>query len=199
MIRWVGLLLALMASPTQAQDRVYRQGFETPCTHLPSPLRSTLQQTYSSYYGVAFGQQHVWAANYITNVDVIAPPSVQSIGVHSYSFPAPPAAQTGTLRTPSTPYGVVFAISDQCGVFDVPPACIMITSSILLWSTETNPSVGKCALTPGQPYFMNVAYFNYPIYLSNAGSLQSTCVANPNCNSQTCSYQCNYQHMASQP
>lgn len=197
-MKWIVIFLLLL-QPVQAQDRVYRQGFDTPCTNLPTPLLSTFQSTYRNYYGVDFGQQHSWIANYISNVLVINPPSTSSIGVHSYSFPAPTAGQSGTLRTPSTPYGVVFAISNQCGVFDVPPTCIMIQSSILLWSTEANASAGKCKLEPSTPYYMNVAYFNYPVYLGNAGTILPTCATPPSCGAQTCRYECNYHHMASQP
>jgi len=178
---------------------MYREGFERPCTFLPKPFLSTSILTYRGYYGVDFGQQHSWIANYISNVLIVSPPSIKSIGVHSYSFNGPALNQSGTLRTPSTPFGVVFSISEQCGVFDAPSACTMIQSSILQWSTNPSAGAGYCKLTPNTPYYFNVAYFDYVKYVGNATNIVSTCTQTPNCNSQQCRYECNYHHMASQP
>ena len=193
------LLLSLCSGYVFGSDRVFREGFEQPCQFLPLPLKSSLVRSYSSYFGVPFGQPHTWIPNYIRNVLIIDPPSIRSIGVHSYSFQGPSINQSGSLRTPSTPFGVVFSITDQCGSFESSSSCTMIESSILQWSTYPNAPDGLCRLTPNKTYYLNVAYFDYRKYLVNSNDIQSTCRAAPNCNSQTCTYECNYHHMASQP
>lgn len=189
-------LMVLAASPW-AQDRVYRDTFAQPCLDLPGPLRASNVRTYRAHYGVEFGQQHQWIATYVSNTHTINPPGTERVRVDAYSFVAPEPS-SGLLRTSSTMHGVIYSLSEQCGAFEAPPACQMLESSMLAWSTRPDAPAGLCRLEAGKPYYLSVAFFNFRAYSADANVIESSCERDPNCNSQTCTVTCNYHHMSSE-
>jgi hypothetical protein len=147
----------------------------TGCDNLEAPFVSGTVSTYQSKFGVDFGGYHSWLSD-ATGGNTYANGVLQSIKVRSYSFNAPQAGKSGDLKLPSTLPGIAYSISSQCGDFNVPAACQAVNNGNPVWSTKPGAPNGHCKLIPGQPYYLNVAWFDYHTYLQN-GSVVSTCVS----------------------
>jgi hypothetical protein len=159
----------------------------THCDDLPAPLVASVTESYESFAGIEFGESHTWAWGTARNTYVGA--EVQSIEVRSFSFVAPPAGRTGKVNFPSTTAGISVSVGRQCGRFDVPSACLGVASSAITWSTEASPASFRCALVPGQTYYLSYAWFGLADYLAD-GSMPSTCTCpGTNCLSDQASCQ----------
>ncbi|MBX3725761.1 MAG: hypothetical protein KF823_07570 [Xanthomonadales bacterium] len=162
------------------------------CESLPAPFVAGTVGTYESHYQVPFGTNHSWmwdftGNNYNLNNELIG------VRVRAYSFVAPQAGLQAKLSLPSSVAGVTASISSQCGNFDVPSSCIAGASGALQWSTASAPPTFRCALVPGQTYYVNFAWMDLATWI-NSGTVNSTCV----CPGPTCQTSGNVQSSSCQ-
>jgi hypothetical protein len=149
------------------------------CDSMTLPFVNGETSTYDSHYGVPFSTNHTWIWDFTGNV-YSATNQLQQVKVRSYSFIAPAAGQTKKINIPSSAAGVSATISLQCGNFNAAPACTGVASSAISWTTGAHAN--RCALVPGQTYYLNFAWFKMADYLAN-GTVVSTC----ECPGQNCS------------
>jgi hypothetical protein len=189
---FVVLLLLAFAGVSLAQDRVFREGFELPCTDLAPPFTGANVQSYAAWYGVPFGASHGW---WWGEADVgYYAGELAYVQVRSYAFDAPGSGVARRINFPSSTGGIAASISRQCGNFDVQPQCLGVASASVAWSTETSPASFRCPLVPGERYYLNFAWFSLPGYIGN-GQINPTCEClgeNCMCTGPDCIATCQY-------
>lgn len=156
-----------------------------PCPPVAGPFTPHVVQNYSSPYGPSGGwgapanQSVTWRS--WTQTHISQPGWLTSTQLRSWKFTAPPASRMLLETSTSNVYELVTSISECPGDFH-PQLARCLASGGMVWRTQSEGFGQDCVLNPGTEYYLNIAIFDLPHYLStgqfrsNIGCPGSQCV-----------------------